>query len=565
MTTTIRDLFVGLGVDADDASVRRFDSALESTKRTMASVVRGAVALTAGLAGLATGAGLLASGTASASEEIRRQAQALGVTTDAYQEILFAFRQFGLEGDDVADAINTITDRALDAAGGMQSMADDFALIGIGVGELRGKRPAELFATVADAMAATDDPAKRATAAVRILGDDIGRKLLPAMMGGSEGFAAMASEARALGAVMDEATIKRNADAARRFRILGEVVGSLRMEIGSALVPVVLDAANRTFAWVRANRDMVRLGIARSVEAITRAYDGVRGAVRAADRLVTDRLGGWRNLATQVVKVLGFAGALVGVRRLVSAVRVGSVLLRALGVALAGLAGTAVLPIGIAVAGLAQLLVVADDLVAFLRGGRSVVGSFLDGFDRAGPMREAILGLLDAVRGLGAAAMEALSGLASVAAVSLGPAFAALSEALSPWLDAIVLNAILGVEKGILLVTDAIQLATLALEDFDGFLAKISERTGLGALLSGGAGVGVASAVAGPVLPLARAAVGEITGARGGGGSVTNTFAGDSLTITGSTATPQQIEEILARRDAQRRRQAYNAARGGER
>ena len=182
--------------------------------------------LSQGLVVASTGLGILAVKAQASAEEIGQLATTTNSTVKEVQSLTMAFKQYKLEADDVGDVLNTITDRAQDAKDGMQSYVDDFRLVGIEVDDLRGKRPAELFDTFADAVAKTNDPVKRQSAIVRILGDDLGRKLAPALMGGSRLFRELAAEAERAGIIMDAGTVQGAINASRSLEKLKNIVSS---------------------------------------------------------------------------------------------------------------------------------------------------------------------------------------------------------------------------------------------------------------------------------------------------------------------------------------------------
>jgi transcription initiation factor TFIIIB Brf1 subunit/transcription initiation factor TFIIB len=130
-----------------------------------------------------------------AAQTIDRQARSLGISAEEFQRISFAFRQFGADSSDISDAFNTLSDRAQDAKDGMQSFIDDFKLVGIEVDDLKGKEPGELFRLFAEGVSNVEDPTRRAAGVVRILGDDVGRRLLPMLMEGTEGLDALGKQA----------------------------------------------------------------------------------------------------------------------------------------------------------------------------------------------------------------------------------------------------------------------------------------------------------------------------------------------------------------------------------
>ena len=221
-----------------------------TTRRSIGPVegLRGAVAGLAGTLALLTGGAVAVSRVAEKLENVSRQAASLGTTAEQVQEINFAFREFGLQSDDVSDALNTLADRAQDAKDGTKSFIDDFKLIGIEVEDLRGKDPAQLFDLFVDRISKIEDPTRRNAAAVRILGDDIGNRLLPLLVRGAEGFGQLRQEARDAGAVLGKDLIEDAAEANRAFR-------NLKNFIGTQFTRLVAENADRIKQFVSDLRD----------------------------------------------------------------------------------------------------------------------------------------------------------------------------------------------------------------------------------------------------------------------------------------------------------------------
>lgn len=179
------------------------------------------------------------------ASDIAKLRDATGSTAKEVQALTIAFKQQGLEGNDVGDALNTIADRAQDAKDGMQSYIDDFALIGLGVEDLKNKRPAELFDTFADAVSKTNDPVKRQSAIVRILGDDLGRKLTPALQGGSKHFKDIGEEAEKSGRLMSNATVEGSLRATKAINTLRTTVDTGLTKVFAKLAPFIENISNK--------------------------------------------------------------------------------------------------------------------------------------------------------------------------------------------------------------------------------------------------------------------------------------------------------------------------------
>jgi len=199
-----------LGFDgkAYEAGMKKATALSKKASNNIGSNLKGAImgTMTAGfLAAKAKEVGEFA-------RELNDLAPALGTTTDELQKWEYVFARFGLELADTSDAFATLADRAEDALSGTESMIEDFRLIGVSVDQLRGKSPEQLFELFADGVAKTTDRNRALTAIVRNLGDDLGRKLAPALMLGSKGLREMRQEAEDLGIIMDGKSIQEISD-----------------------------------------------------------------------------------------------------------------------------------------------------------------------------------------------------------------------------------------------------------------------------------------------------------------------------------------------------------------
>jgi hypothetical protein len=194
---------------------RETDAAFQRWAKSMGGL-RGAL----GGVGAALSGGAFLAGASRALTQLQaldRTALALGTSVETVQELTYTFAQFGLQSDDVSDALNTLADRSQDAIDGAKSMVEDFALLGIAVSDLRGKEPDELFALMAERVAQIEDPTARAAAVVRIFGDDLGRLLLPLLIQGAEGYRKFREEAHEVNYVLSEEQVKAAAAAAREL------------------------------------------------------------------------------------------------------------------------------------------------------------------------------------------------------------------------------------------------------------------------------------------------------------------------------------------------------------
>jgi hypothetical protein len=371
---------------------------------TLAKYAAGAaVAINGFFAGLAANAGLVAND----ALEIERQAGAMGMTVEAYQELRGVFQGFGVDASNMADAMNTISDRALTAATDGGDAAVQFKLLGISVQQLKGKKPEEILDALADGFRSAGDATQWMAAASRIFGDDLSRKVIPMLQGGSAGIAKYKDGIRRLGGVLDKEAIAKGADLSRSMMRVSGQADALRKRLGSALVPAVGRLVAGVADWIDANAELIRSGIDVWGERLGMAFDLAReGALAIADA-VKHLVAHKAELAAVALSVgaiaAGFAVFELGGPVLAGLTALGEGLAFALG--LFGVAGipvlalgfgalqVVVLPLAALFAAFAAAVVLAalgiDDLITYMEGGDSLIGDFIKSF--AG--NDTILGL----------------------------------------------------------------------------------------------------------------------------------------------------------------------------
>ena len=355
-----------------------------------------------------TGAALAALTVSSvrAVRDQQRLADGLGETLQTVQELDYTFRALGADENDLADALSTIADRAEDAKGGMQSFIDDFKLVGIAVDDLKGKSPAELFDLLVEKAGQTADANKRVTAAVRLFGDDLGRRLIPLMAEGSAGLAKFRAQARDLGVVMTDEVGKAALDAAYGLDRLQTRIGAIVRSLGLRLIPT-------TQAFTREGNRL--LDIAQPL--ISGFFDGISQAVNKTAAAMETPAGRIIALLVGGAGTVGLAGALA---RLAPQIPIVGAALAPFASALAALAGPTLIVAGVALA--------IDDLNAAAEGTPSIIGRFAEALG----VRSELESALSRVKGLLEAAGPVLvmfgSALAESTADVLSSGFYALLD-----------------------------------------------------------------------------------------------------------------------------------------
>jgi hypothetical protein len=361
-------MFAILGFEADSKDVKTVNDVIGGIRNALAGIA-GFLAARGGIQFL--------SNSSKEIEDIQLLSDSLEITTDQAQELEFAFGRLGLPLQDVRDALTTLTDRSEDAQAGMQSMKDDFALVGLSIDEMRGKDPVELFTSFAEAIHNTENANKAATAAVRTFGDDLGQRLLPLLKQGEAGLMAIRQQAHDLGLVLDPEQIKQT----KEFRTQLFISQSLMQGIGRLLTvelaPAMNDLLVKFIKWFEQNKKLIRQNMRGVVDALAFSFRLFFGVMMGGLELFAKfqrAVGG----ATNAFKLLGIVLVSLALSRLIF-------MFQKLGLT-AMLAGIKAQLPWLSLAGLIALVLLAlEDIWGWVEGKDSLIGSFL------GPASEAAI------------------------------------------------------------------------------------------------------------------------------------------------------------------------------
>jgi hypothetical protein len=130
--------------------------------------------------------------------------QRTGETAGKLLVLETAFKNSGLEADQVGTAINKLQNFMQDAANGGDKQRAAMQSLGVSMSELAGKTPTEQMKIFADRIAGIEDPTKRAAMASEVFGDKLGGKLLPLFSDFSTNLEDARAKVGSLEQVMDE-------------------------------------------------------------------------------------------------------------------------------------------------------------------------------------------------------------------------------------------------------------------------------------------------------------------------------------------------------------------------
>lgn len=404
MATSIRELLVSFGVDADTEALDAFDASIEDVKANLNDLVDFATKAAAAVAVFTGALVYQAVSTGESAEQIKEQAAALGITTDAYQELAYAMAGAGIDTEKITTIFAKLAVDQEAIAAGNEEVAATYAALGISAEEAAAATPEDLFAMMADGFASVTDASERLSIASTIFGDEIAASLIPVLSAGSEGLEEMATQAHDLGVVMSEEAIAEADAFNAQVETLTMAVEGFANKIGLAVIPVLTDLAERFLAWYEANQEVIDQQIVEYADAIASAFETVASVLAAVD----DAIGGaegWAKLAEVIAMLAGAAGvAYVAVKfalLVASIVEVVSAMAAFVGggeILLALLGGIGV-SIGLIIAWLGWLaapILVFQDLLVYLEGGDSAFGRLIERFREAGGWLGSLANLMEA-------------------------------------------------------------------------------------------------------------------------------------------------------------------------
>ena len=290
------------------------------------------------------------------AQAIKRLAFFTGIGTDQLQAFAAVAARFGVEINDVSDLFQTLGEKISDVMAGDKGQTDLFKRFGLTKKNFDGaKGGIQQFLVFSQAVSKLGDN-ESVAALEKILGGDLARKFGALATEGAAGVIDRMNEAVRLGLVMG----KQQLDAAAKFKESQSwfvtLVTSLSNNIGSILIPGLTDLVNllsdltgQVNAWIRSN-------MARYADAVS------RGISKIVD--------GLRNMAEYINKEIMPIGDFVA--RLAQG-------LLTLSAIFAAFAGGAIIAKGSILFGLFfSLGVIIDDILTFMRGGKSFIGEFLN-------------------------------------------------------------------------------------------------------------------------------------------------------------------------------------------
>lgn len=317
--SALRLQFVIEALDRATAPVKGISRALDrltepaSRVRAAFGAVRSAlgdiVRVAAGVSAI-VGAGIVAfKPIADSVDNINDAAAALGMTTQRYQEMGYAAQLSGSSQEEMGQSLLHLNKSMGEARRGSKEALQMFAHVGVTMDDLRKKDAGAIYEQIADKFHAVGDAGQNAGKKVEVatfLLSRTGYRMIQMMNGGSGAMRAMYAEARRLGVVLSDDTVKAMGefnDSWDRLRLT--LFGALATLLAK-IAPTLRTIIERFVTWVVASRELISTKVEKFIErivgALPRMLEGVKQVVGALDwfidraNSVAAALGGWPNV-----------------------------------------------------------------------------------------------------------------------------------------------------------------------------------------------------------------------------------------------------------------------------
>jgi len=379
----VRELFAKLGLSVDAASFAVADHMLGAVKSGLGLLVSGAARAGAEMRDVITR-------TVETASALNDTSVALGVTTEALQELGYAAQLNGSSFEGMADGLRKLSIHMEAAAEGGGEAAEVFRKLGVSVTEGGKLRAADaVLEDIAEKFKAMPDGARKVATAIDLFGKS-GASLIPTLTVGREEIVKLREEARGLGVVMSKELIESGDSLGDTWDKLKFAADGLRYAIASPLLEPINEAVKAVIDWVKANRMLIAQRMRVLFDAMGTAIKAFGRGLLLVGRAIGYVIDHWKLFAVLILStlaaiVLANAGAIISFLAL-QAVAVASA------VASAAAWAAAAAPI-LAIAALIALVVLAlEDIWVFLHGGESLFGKLgleikkvFDQFLAAGP------------------------------------------------------------------------------------------------------------------------------------------------------------------------------------
>lgn len=316
-------------------------------KASMGKMVDAAKKAAAAIAAMTAAVGAWAIAAAKGADETLKMSKSLGLSVEELQRLQFAADQAGTS----AGALNGLLEKAqefgLQGQEGIARLADSFEGLDARTASFRGK-----------AFGLSEEQIRL----LRLGGEEIRR---------------LGREADELGIVITEEQAKAAEQFTSRIKMVQKAVVGLAREAAINALPAMQELTDAFLDWFKQNRQLLASGLSTFIEGVTKGVRGFVEVVQKVARVIGEIFSPLDGFFERLDKVEVISGVVTGGLTILAGVLA---VVFAKFIAIAAAIGVAALAI--------------EDFLVFLKGGESVIGTFLAAFEERLP---GIFGLLKAL------------------------------------------------------------------------------------------------------------------------------------------------------------------------
>lgn len=230
--------------DAADASLQKTDKNAMSVGQRLSAGIKTAgkwgAAIAAGATVAATAMIGLAHSTAETADAIDKNSDAMGISTEAYQEWEYVMGQCGMDIESMKTGMKTMSNLMQDAVSGSATAADTFDRLGVSIVDSEGnlKSQEQMMSDAIYALASMEEGAERTALANDLFGKS-GVNMANMLNQGTEGITALTDRAHELGLVMSEEAVASGVQFGDLMADMKNSLGAMVARIGSAVMPIL--------------------------------------------------------------------------------------------------------------------------------------------------------------------------------------------------------------------------------------------------------------------------------------------------------------------------------------
>lgn len=287
----------------------------------------------------------------------RKGAARTGLTTDAFQELRFASGAAGVGVETLERGLIFLARNMQAAEDGSKTTRQAFRRLGVAFDDGKGRiRDTDaVLGDLAERFASMPNSAEKVALATRIFGKG-GAQLIPFLNKGREGLAELRVEARELGLVLGADALQKTKEVSLGMHRLHAILEGVKLQIGVAVLPIVLDLIKSFGAWVQQNKELIAQGLIKVFAGIKLAARGLWFVIRRLGDVLSWVSDHWDT----IVEVMGHVYRVARQLLIPALIAIGALLAGPLIMAVGGFLAAAAPFIGIALAVAALAVSLAD-------------------------------------------------------------------------------------------------------------------------------------------------------------------------------------------------------------